>query len=517
MLVTTNTLKLAGMDGIPVTVECEITRGIGIHLVGLADAACKESLLRTVTAMMALGYKIPGEKIVINLAPADLYKGGSGYDLAIAMAIIAASKQEDISLGKWLFLGELGLDGSLRSVPGAVQAVLLARKAGFKCIIPMHDKHEVEPFVEDAFEDNYPVYALNNLAEVIELVTGRQKFESVVINAEPFPCKDEGNVWDMMVGNVAEKRALEIAAAGGHHLLLVGAPGSGKSALAKALVEILPPMTHTEEMECSAIYSASGRGFMEYYKGKRPFRAPHYSASMVELLGGGAGENIHPGEVSLAHNGVLFLDEFAETPKSYIEALRGPMEDKKVKISRLKSVVEYPASFQLVAASNPCPCGYNGEGDRCTCTIGQRLAYLSRLSGPVVDMITMQVWVHPPISQVFGQPSGQESMTEVRYRVKKARDIQAKRYANEPYKLNDAMPAAAIEKYSHLTDAAKQLLETVMERLCLSARSYTRIIKIARTIADLAGEDMVQPEHVAEAAAFRFLDRSAHQLVHEVA
>ena len=482
---TTNTITLQGVDYVPVKVECEVTPGIGIHLVGLADRAVKESLLRTVTAMQACGYRIPGKKIVINLAPADLNKEGCGYDLAIALTTIAESGQSPADyLESFVILGELALDGHIRAVPGVVQAVQAAKDNGFGVIVPRANGEEIEGL----FDDYKPVYYVESLDEAVAVVcTLRGARLPGDVDEQP---ESEG-WWDRITGQNAAKRGLEIAAAGGHPVFMMGAPGSGRTALAKAVRDILPPMTKDEAMEVAKIYSVAGKGAQRL----RPFRAPHCSASMAALLGGGWGEGIKPGEVSLAHNGVLYLDEYAELPKAVLEGVRGPIEDGKVKISRLRKIVEYPTRFMLIAGSNLCPCGYYGEGDRCTCTKGQREKYLARLGGPVFDRLTMQVWVHPEVEGVAGEPAA-----VVAERVRKARDRQIVRQG----KLNDELTSSELPE---LGENSQDMAETLMERLGLSARAYTRMLKMAMTIADLAGSDEVKPEHVAEAASFRFLDR----------
>lgn len=395
MLVNTIGAKCIGLDAVPVTVEVDIVPGIGIHLVGLADIAVKESLLRTITALQALEYKIPGRKIVINLAPADLHKNGSGYDLPIAIGIIAASGQGDFpGLENYLIMGELGLDGTVRDITGALPFADLARERGMKgCILPLHSALEASDF------DDIDIYAVESLADVVRILSDSTLCEDKLVrNTDAWKaerarsCKSAGNDsaldFEDIVGQEGAKRGMEIAAAGSHNIMLVGSPGSGKSSLAKAMAGILPPMTHEESVITSKIYSVAGRlngssGLIS----RRPFRTPHYSASLPAIIGGGAGENIQPGEITLAHGGVLFLDEFNLMPRSVMEALRSPLEDRKVTVSRLRSKIEYPASFMLVAASNPCPCGWYGEGDRCICTPSQRLNYLSRLSGPILDRI----------------------------------------------------------------------------------------------------------------------------------
>ena len=515
MITTTNTIKLSGADGIPVLVECSVEPGIGIHLVGLADAAVKESLLRTVTALQANGYRIPGKKIVINLAPTDLYKSGCGYDLPIALALIAASDQDEgklKELGRWFVVGELGLDGSVRDVPGCIQAVGAAILTGCKgVVIPKGNGVEIVDLLD---EKSIPVYGVASLNEAIDTVSGKATVPTVWEDPANEPTenhKAEDPAWDGITGNEAAKRALEIAAAGGHHILLAGASEGTRCKLAKALRDILPPMTKEEALSVARIWSASGKGAFRAAgtEGvrRRPFRAPHYSSSMAALLGGGGGENIRPGEVSLASGGVLFIDEYREAPKSVKEALRGPVEDKEITISRLKTKVRFPARFQLAAGTALCPCGKYGEGERCTCTAGQRAAYLQGLSGPVFDSIDIQAFIHqettPPWMKVT-PPEGNDAAS-VSERVAKAREIQNQRFGDG--RLNADMKTADISRHCALGDDEAELIETLITRLGLSARSYNRILKIARTIADLDGREAIGISDLAEAASYRFLDR----------
>ena len=395
MLTHIHGAKCIGIDAVEVTVEIDIDRGIGIHLVGLADVAVKESLLRTTTALEALGFRIPGKRIVINLAPADLRKNGSGYDLPIAVGIIAASGQRDLPrAGRFILMGELGLDGSVRPIPGALPFAEMARDAGFEGIIL-----PAESALEAAEFKDMQVYGVEGLGDVVRVLEGQQDCRDLLVwNTQRYrkahrarmAARQDGPDVDFsdIIGQEGAKRGIEIAAAGGHNIMMIGAPGAGKSSLAKALAGILPPMTMEEALVTSKIYSVAGKSSpQDGLIRRRPFRAPHYSASLAAIVGGGGGDNILPGEVSLANNGVLFLDELGQMPKSVIEALRGPIEDRRVSISRLKAKVEFPSSFMLVGASNPCPCGYWGEGDRCTCTPTQRTSYLSKLSGPILDRI----------------------------------------------------------------------------------------------------------------------------------
>lgn len=502
-----------GIKAVPVTVEVEISMGIGIHLVGLADAAVKESLLRTVTALQAKGFHIPGKKIVINLAPADMHKQGSGYDLAIALGIIAASTQRHLpGLEKYIIMGELGLDGSVRGVSGTLPMVELAMERGMGgCILPEESALEAVDYTGTA------VFGVRTLEDVLRILEEREPVEDLLIwntwayqkalsevSSESAPYMDFADI----IGQSGAKRGVEIACAGSHNVLLMGAPGSGKSSIAKALAGILPPMSLEESAITSKIYSVAGRsaGGLGLVR-RRPFRAPHISASKVAILGGGTGENILPGEVSLASGGVLFLDEFIEAPKSTLEALRAPLEDHKVTISRLKAKIEYPASFMLVAASNPCPCGYWGEGDRCTCTVGKRMAYLGRLSGPIMDRIDIQLWCKTIDTQTLVRGRKEEPSSEVAKRVAAARDIQLRRFRGSGIFANAEMGTRELERFCPLDESCKTLLEGIIDRLGLSARAYTRIIKIARTIADLEGVENIRPMHLSEAASYRFLDR----------
>lgn len=509
MITTINSIKLNGKEPLPITIEGIISPGVGIHLVGLADEQVKESLLRTITALTAYGYHIPGNKIIINIAPSDVRKSGSGYDLAVALTIINLSQEDKLpDLDNWLVLGELGLDGSLRDTPGVMQAVLATTQNGLKgCIVP---QASIGEFIE-LFKDNVPVYAAATLADAINIIKNPEN----ALSAWDWYCMQPArqqcaptDSWAMLKGQDFAKRALEIAAAGRHNLLVIGPVGSGKTTIAKALMQILPPMTQEEIKETEMIYSVEGR---QRSLRSRPFRAPHYSASLRALLGGGAGDTVMPGEVSLAHNGVLYLDEVAEAPKALLEGLRGPLEDKKVIISRLRSKTEYPADFQLVLSSNPCPCGYYGIEDRCTCSPNQRIQYLSKLSGPVMDRITVMLWAQPLNVKLSANVPESEPVEEVAERVRKAREIQSKRFEGTPFRTNEDVPTAFMDKYFHLGGEEKVLVEKLFDRLGLSARAYTRILKMARTIADLESTEEIKCCHLAEAASYRFLDRSGHQ------
>ena len=514
MLINIHCAKCIGIEAVPVEVEVNIAQGLGIHLVGLADAAVKESLLRTITALQSRDFRIPGKKIVINLAPADMHKKGSGYDLPIALGIIAASKQRDLPLlDQFLIMGELGLDGTVKEIPGALPLAELAVKKGLRgCILPLRSA------VEAVELSGVEIYGVSDLEEVLRILSGEEVCDDLLaknrlclLGDEMFNDKLERNDDAMdfadIIGQEGAKRGVEIAASGGHNVLLIGSQGCGKSSLAKAMAGILPSMNLQESLQTSKVYSVAGKGnpaggLMR----KRPFRAPHYSASLAALLGGGS-DTIMPGEISLAHNGIFFADEFCEAPKRALEALRGPMEDRKVVISRLKSKVEYPADFMLVAATNPCPCGYYGEGDRCTCTPSKRMAYISKLSGPILDRIDIQIFLRKVDPKRLVEWKKAEPSSVIAARVLAAREIQRKRFEGEEIFCNAAMNNKHIEKYCPLSKECKKLLERIIDNMGLSARACTRIIKLARTIADMAAAPEILPEHISEASAYRFLDK----------
>lgn len=525
MLINIFSAKCIGIDAVPVTVEVDITSGLGIHLVGLADAAVKESLLRTVTALQSLGFRIPGKKIVINLAPADLHKKGSGYDLPIAVGIVAASGQRDLpGTGKYIIMGELGLDGSVRNVPGALPITEMARNKGFKgCILPYGSACETFGY---GLAKVYGVRTFTDVLSILEEkedcsaleITGADCLPGSCLSGKPYghgvsSTADEIPDFSAIYGQEGAKRGLEIAAAGGHNVMMIGPPGAGKSTLAKAVAGILPPMDTEEALQTSKIYSVAGK----YMAGsqlirQRPFRSPYHNISAASLIGGGS-DIIVPGEISLAHNGVLFLDEFCEIPKRILESMRGPLEDRKVTISRLKTKISFPASFMLVAATNPCPCGYYGDGDRCTCTPARRAAYLSKLSGPVMDRIDIHLWIRPVETGKLIGACRAEPSRDVAARVAEARAIQKKRFAGTGIFTNAGMSGRMVTDFCPLPPSCRDFMEKTIENLGLSARAYHRILKLARTIADLDGTEEIKMEHLMEASRYRLLDRKDSDII----
>lgn len=498
-----------GVDAFTVTIEVDVTPGISFYLVGLPDIAVKESQQRIGTALQTIECRIPGKKIVINMAPADIKKEGSSFDLAIAIGIVAASGQHIFpDLENFLILGELALDGSIRPVAGSLPIIEHALKEGFKaCILPM------DSAVEAAEIYGIDIFGAKNIEEVISILMHdgiveplkpieNVNFQNEILKEYEFDFSD-------IKGQYAVKRALEIAAAGGHNVIMIGPPGAGKSFLAKAIPSILPPMNSSESIETSKIYSVLGSGLRKGLIKERPFRAPHHSSSIYAITGGGP--HSKPGEISLAHNGVLYLDEIPEFSKNVLEVLRQPLEDREIAISRLKQKIVYPANFMLIASMNPCPCGFFGQpNDRCTCTGYQINRYMSKLSGPLLDRIDIQVEVNNIDSETLMGNTESEPSAVIRERVTMARRVQKERFEKEgesSLNINAQMSVRQINRYCAIGPSEKKLLAGVITKLNLSARAYSRILKVARTIADLESAQKITLEHLSEAIQYRSLDR----------
>ena len=507
MFIRVHTAALTGIEAVDVTTEVNVAGGgIGLYIVGLPDNTIKESEQRIQAAFENSGYRLLAKKIVVNLAPADLRKEGSLYDLPIAIGILTATEQLTTDLiDDSLFIGELSLNGNVRPVKGVLPLVAHARECGLKRVfLPK------ENIAEGAVVDGIDIIGVGSLVEICEILSGRMPLipeEHIVAKeqtkGELLYSEDFADV----KGQTFVKRALEIAAAGGHNVIMIGSPGSGKTMLARRMPTILPPMTLDEALETTKIHSVAGKiGSQRGLIYERPFRTPHHLTSQVALIGGG--QSPQPGEVSLANNGVLFLDEMPEFGRSVLEVLRQPLEDRHITISRAKYTVDYPANFMLIASMNPCPCGYyNHPTKECTCSAAAVHRYMSRISGPLMDRIDIHVEVVPVSISDMSAEREEESSEEVRRRVVAARDIQQRRFSGLDIHYNAMMNSAMLREFAPLSKECSLLLERAMQRLNLSARAYDRILKVARTIADLDNKADIEPSHISEAIGYRSLDR----------
>lgn len=507
MLVKTFGAAVQGINAILVTIEVNISQGIKFFLVGLPDNAVKESHERIMSALQYNRIPIPRKQVVINMAPADIRKEGAAYDLPLAIGMLAASgvvAADEVE--QYVIMGELSLDGTLKPIKGVLPIAILARENGFKgFIVPRENAREA------AVVNDLEVLGVDNITDVVDFFNHKKTLEPTIVNTrDEFYAHAATFELDFadVKGQENVKRAIEVAAAGGHNIIMVGPPGAGKSMMAKRIPTILPPLTLHEALETTKIHSVAGKiDSKTSLMAQRPFRNPHHTISDVALVGGGTYPQ--PGEISLAHNGVLFLDELPEFKRQVLEVMRQPLEDRKICISRAKFAVEYPASFMLVAAMNPCPCGYYNHPNRdCVCSPGMIQKYLSRISGPLLDRIDMHIEIVPVPFDKLSEMAPAEPSAVIRERVIAARGIQAARFSNdEGIYCNAQMSSKMLRKYCAVDEAGQQLLKAAMARMNLSARAYDRILKVARTIADLAGSESVQTEHLAEAINYRNLDK----------